>query len=122
MLSGSHGLGCASQSICLVYAGIQVQSPAPVCKTTNHGRGYVSTSIPAHADDVEGLQISAELTVDTAEIAKELEAEAGLECDGRTALSHKALVMSRFLHASKCSGFLRRSLCGAEKGEGLLPW
>lgn len=111
MLSGSHGLG-----VCLVCAGIQVQSPAPVCKTMSHGRGYVSTLIPAHADGVEGLQISAELTVDVAEIAKEREAEAGLECDGRTALSHQALGMSSFLHVSKSSGFLRRSLCVAEKG------
>lgn len=63
------------------------------------------------------MMISVAVTVDTAEIAIETEPEAaGLECDGRNALSHKALVMSRFLHTSKGSGFLRRSLCVAEKG------
>lgn len=67
------------------------------------------------------MMISVAVTVDTAEIAIEIAEEpvpeaAGLECDGRTALSHKALVMSRFLHTSKGSGFLRRSLCVAEKG------
>lgn len=61
------------------------------------------------------LQISAELTVDVAEKVKEPETEAGWECDGQAALSHKALAMSRFSHRSKSSGFLRRSLCLAEK-------